>query len=184
MGILGIFEKRKKAAQEYQEKQARLLKLQKLSFINSPDRLVFSEEQIMNATNNLIQNDLRIIEDCKNIVMSTIKPDTFFSRLDLLVQKAEHLCKFEGLIQFAGALPSEALKEVNNEYQIAVKMFLIRYYTNTFEKAQAMKTDKGRINQYVKFYDSLQSYYPLMNDENKEYIETKYHLHQSEYEKQ
>ena len=120
------------------------------------------------------QNDLRIINDCTKIVESTLKPDVFFMRLNLLVEKSKHLANLEPYFSFSGVSPTDAYNEVLNNYQEAVRLFLIRYFTDTFDKAEAMKTEKGRIGKYQKFYDSLQEYYFYMNEENIDYVETKY----------
>ena len=120
------------------------------------------------------ENDLRIIKDCTKLVENTLKPDVFFSRLNLLVEKSKHLCDFEPYMTFSGASPTAAYSEVINNYQEAIRLFLIRYLSDTFDKAEALKTEKSKIGKYQKFYDSLQEYYCYMNEDNINYIETKY----------
>lgn len=46
-----------------------------------------------------------------------------------------------------------------------------------------MKTDKGKLNQYQKFYDSLKPYFAEMNADNINYVETKYRVYTSALEK-
>ena len=157
-----------------QSKKERLLKWQALVTGEAGDRLVMSEQQLRNASNQQAQNDLRIMNDCKKIIESTLDPETFFSRLNLLVEKGEHLCKLEEYISFSGASPSAALSEIKAEYQEAIKQFLVRYFCDTFDKAEALKTQNGKNGRYKKFYDSLQPYYSVMNADNIDYIETKY----------
>lgn len=156
------------------EKKERLLRWQKLILTNSPDRLIMTEQQLKAATQQQAENDLRIMNDCYKIVEETIKPDVFFMRLNMLLEKSLRLCSFEQYISFKGANPSEAYNEIKTKYQEAIKQFLIRYFSDTFDKAEAMKTEKGRIGKYQKFYDSLQEYYKFMDKENIDYIETKY----------
>ena len=155
-------------------KKQRLLDGQKIVMENSPDRLVMSEQQLRQVSIQQAQNDLRIMNDCKNLVSTTVKPDVFFGRLNLLLERGEHLKSLEQYISFSGASPTAALNEIRQNYQEAVRQFLIRYFSDTLDKAEAMKTEKGKRNKYIKFYESLQPYYCYMNDSNKEYVETKY----------
>lgn len=155
-------------------KKQRLLDWQKTVMDNSPDRLVMSEQQLRQVSIQQAQNDLRIMNDCKNLVSATVKPDVFFARLNLLVERGEHLQRLEQYISFSGASPTAALNEIKQNYQEAVRQFLIRYFSDTFDKAEAMKTEKGKRNKYIKFYESLQEYYCYMSDSNREYVETKY----------
>ena len=48
---------------------------------------------------------------------------------------------------------------------------ITNYSNSVMEKANSLKTDKGKKNQYKKFYENLQPYYPFMNPENQCFIE-------------
>lgn len=159
------------------KKKERLLQWQKAVMIDSPDRLIMTEQQLKAITVQQAENDLRIIQDSIKLIETTLKPDVFFMRLKLLYEKLAHLCNIEQYIKFTGTVPSAAYHEFSNEYDEVIKQFLIRYFSDTFDKAERMKTEKGRIGKYQKFYDSLQEYYYYMNDENIEYIETKYNAY-------
>lgn len=182
---MGFIDFLKKAAEELNaltpqgkeaalQRKARLLEWQNLIMQEERTDLIMTEQQLRQFTTQQAQNDLRIINDCARLVQTTTKPDVFFSRLQLLWEKSEHLAKLEKYISFSGASPSAAFAEVRENHQTAITEFLIRYFSETFDKAEAMKTEKGRIGKYQKFYDSLQDYYRYMNDENIDYIETKY----------
>lgn len=155
------------------KKNEKLLNLQKIVLENSPDRLIMTERQLIASAESMAQRDLEIIQDCIRLIGDTKNPDTFFSRFDLLVEKADHLRLFEDYISFT-ASPSLAFGEVWADQQEAIKRFLIRYFCDVFDKAEAAKTDKGKLSKYQKFYDSLQPYYHKMNADNIDYIETKY----------
>jgi hypothetical protein len=155
-------------------KKEHLLRWQKLLIPDSPNKLIMTEQQLKSATMQQVENDLRIIQDCVKLVEKTTKPDVFFMRLNLLKEKSKHLASFEKYIKFSGASPTAAYNDVVQNYHEAVNKFLIRYFSETFDKAEAMKTEKGRIGKYQKFYDSLQEYYCYMSYENIDYIETKY----------
>ena len=120
------------------------------------------------------ENDLRIIADCTNLVQTTLNPDTFFTRLNLLVEKSKHLCELEGKVNFTGASPTAAYIEVKENYQEAINQFLNRYYLDVCSNADTLKTVAGKNGRYQKFYDSLQEYYQYMNGENISFIETKF----------
>lgn len=168
MALFDFMKKKSNAKKEY------LLRWQNVVMPEKGNKLLVTEEQLRATTQYIAANDLRIMNDCINIIQSTLKPDTFFMRLNLLADKAKRLAVLEQYISFSGASPSSAYNEVVENYQEAIKEFLIRYFSETFDKAEAMKTEKGRIGKYQKFYDSLQEYYPYMDDKNKEFIETKH----------
>jgi hypothetical protein len=158
-------------------KKQRLLEWQNVVMAQKLNRLAMSEHQLRQASVQQAQNDLRIMNDCEKLLSTTVKPDVFFNRLNLMVEKGQHLQQLEKYISFSGASPTAALNEIKQNYQEAVRQFLVRYFSDTFDKAEAMKTEKGKQNKYIKFYESLQEYYCYMSDSNKEYVETKYHAY-------
>ena len=168
---MGFFDLLKKKATERRDY---LLQWQKTVLADDTNKLIMTEQQLKEATLQQAQNDLRIINDCKKLIETTLKPDVFFMRLNLLVEKVVHLCELEKYISFSSVSSTTAYIEVKNEYNQAIKQFLIRYFSDTFDKAEKMKTEKGKIGKYQKFYDSLQEYYCYMNEENIDYIETKF----------
>lgn len=151
-----------------------LLQLQKIVVADSPDKLIMSEKQLKSLAATSAQRDLDIIQDCVRIIGTTKKPDTFFSRLDLLVEKADNLRTYEKFLSFKGASPSAAYGEIWSDYQEAIYQFLFRYFLDTLDQADKAKTAKGKLSKFQKFYDSLQPYYERMNAENIDYIETKF----------
>lgn len=155
-------------------KTERLLQWQNAIMQDSPNRLIMTEQQLRDATTQQANNDLRIINDCVKLVSQTTKPDVFFTRLNLIVEKLRHLASLEKYLAFSGASPTAAYNDVMRDYNESIRLFLIRYFSETFDKAEAMKTEKGKIGKYQKFYDSLQEYYCYMTEEHIDYIETKY----------
>ena len=168
MGLFDFLKKKANANKEY------LLSWQRLVMPDSQDDLIMTEQQLRSATMQQAENDLRIIQDCMRLVEKTTKPDVFFMRLNLLVEKSKHLVSLEKYITYSGATATAAYNEVCTNYHEAINQFLIRYFSETLDKAESMKTEKGRIGKYKKFYDSLQMYYGYMSEENIDYIETKY----------
>ena len=163
MGLFDLFGKKKK----------HLLELQEVVLGKKSTRLIMTEKQLISAATASAQRDIEIIQDCVRIVSETKKPDTFFSRFDLLISKSEHLRIYERFIRFTES-PSAAYGQLWNDRQECIGQFLVRYFSDVFDQAEKLKTDKGKLNKYQKFYDSLQPYYEQMNAENIDYIETKY----------
>ena len=178
MGLFAFIKKKIEAnAEAERQRKERLLQWQRLVAPDSKDALIMTEQQLTAITKQQAANDLRIMNDCAKLVESTLKPDVFFMRLQLLWEKAEHLCVLGQYITFSGASPTAAFDEIRQNHQLAIRQFLERYFSATFDKAEAMKTEKGRIGKYQKFYDSLQEYYYVMDEKNKNYIERKYKDH-------
>lgn len=157
----------------YFGKSKKLLEWQNILLGEELPRLKKNEKQLLQMTMPRINNDLRIINDCKRILMETTKPDVFFSRLKLMEEKTKDLVLFEPYVQFKGAKPSAALDEFYKDKNECIYSFIIRYYNVIDEKAKSLKTQKAQIRQYQKFYESLQEYYDLMDESCKKYIDYK-----------
>lgn len=162
---------KKKEDKEY------LLEWQNTVMTDKNDKLYMTKNQLLPITQGQAQGDMEMIDDCVKFVNETKNPETFFSRLELLENTSIHLVSLEKYINFTGTTPSQALQEFYEQKQIAIKQFLIRYFISVSDKADKLKTERGKHNQFQKFYDSLVPYFDIMNDENKEYIETKYNLY-------
>lgn len=166
MGLFKLF-KKKKSKKE-------LLDWQRLIMSDSPQKLVMTEAQLTQFTYQQANNDLRILQDCLKIISTTVKPDIFFSRLDLLKEKAKRLVQFEPYIEYEGASPSAAFQEVVAKEQDAIYDFISRCYSSAFDKAEKLKTEKGKKNQFQKVYESLNLYRDRMNQHNIKYLEYKF----------
>jgi len=164
MGLLDMFGKGK----------AELLELQKIVLDNSPDELILSKKKLIELARIHAENSLRIVHDCNNILQNTTKPDVFFERFQLMILHSSNLVILEKYIPFSGASPTDAFHVLMSEKQECINQFLIRYFCAVFDKAEKMKTDKGKLNQYQKFYDSLVPYFDEMDADNIDYVETKY----------
>lgn len=171
MGL--IFRKNKRMIAQNKVRE-HLIEWQNKLLTEPVETLIMTEKQLREETNIRVMNNLRIGNDCTRILETTIDPDVYFGRLQLLVETIEDCVIFEKYVSFANAKPSEALEEVKRDRQQSIKQFLIRYFTAVFDKSETMKTNKGKLNQYKKFYDSLQPYYDRMSANHIEYIETKY----------
>lgn len=166
MGILKLF-KKKKSKKE-------LLAWQRILTPDSPRKLIMTESQLSQFTCQQAGNDLRVIEDCLKIIFTTTKPDTFFSRLDLLKEKAKHLVMLEPYWEYEGASPTAAYQEVIDQEQDAIRAHIDECYYSTFKKAEKLKTEKGKKNQFRKVYEELLLYQDRMSQSNINYLERKF----------
>lgn len=141
---------------------------------DSPDKLICSEAQLKDIACQSAENSIRIVHDCSKILQETTNPEVFFDRFRLFSEHTFNLSLLEPYVSFDGASPTEAYLLIIKEKQEAIKEFLIRYLYKVDTKAESLKTQKGKLNQYQKFYDSLKPYFEEMDAENIDYIETKY----------
>lgn len=139
---------------------------------DAPNTLIMNEKQLKETTSLQAENDIRIINDCIKIISETINPDTYFSRFNLLLEKGNHLLILEQYIKFSGASISDAIQEIHDNKQESIRNFLSRYYENVSLKMKSLKTEKGKMNQLEKFYNSLKPYFLEMNQENIDFIES------------
>lgn len=119
------------------------------------------------------EQNLRIIQDCVNIVNSTKNPDTFFERYELMEKKIDELIAIQGP-KYTGQSPTELKTQVVSKKQAAIHDMIDRYYTDVSVKASALKTAKGRMNRFHTFMSTLEDYYDQMNDANIKYAEDLY----------
>lgn len=111
------------------------------------------------------QNDLRIIGESSKIVEETVKPDVFFSRLDLIYERYEHLSSIEKFLSFQGELPSEMYEKVKAKYVDYVKEFIEKYFLDSYSRALDLKTVSGKENRIKKSFATLMQYQEKMNDD-------------------
>ena len=165
MGLFNLFGSKQKED---------LLELQRLVLVDSPNKLIMSEKQLKATAAQTAARDLEIIQDCLRLIENTTNPDTFFSRLSLLAEKADRLRSFEKYIKFSGASPSAAYGEYWEKRQECIKQFLFRCYSDACHKAESAKTAKGKISKFQKYMDTLQPYYDQMDDANISFIKTRF----------
>lgn len=154
--------------------KASWLELQDLVTDKPYGKLIMSKKRLLAVAKSCATRDIKIMQDCSRILQSTNKPETFFSRLDLFNVQLNRLMIFQKHIRFSGVNPSRIYDTFQKEYQELLHNFLVRYFSDVFDHAEKLKTDKSKLARYQKFYDSLQPYYVIMNEDNIDYIETKY----------
>lgn len=154
-----------------------LLEWQNVILEDESAKLIMSRDQLEDCTIEQAQNDMRIFDDCATLINSTVKPDVFFSRLDLAESTLDHLVTLEPYMNQIKCIQLDAsMSDLMNKFQEEKDSyttdFLYRYYASVKEKADGLKTEKGKQNQFQKFYESLEPYFESISDLNMEYIES------------
>lgn len=160
-------------------RMAELLEWQNTVCEDKSEKLFMSTKQLEEATIQAVSNDIRIFDDCSNILNKTSNPTVFFPRLDLAEKTLMHLCTLEPFIEKTNQIAmnetaSDLHKQFLDNKDKYVCDFIYRYFWTVKEKAETLKTEKGKLNQYQKFFDSLQPYSEQISEQNMKYVEAMY----------
>lgn len=110
----------------------------------------------------VLQNDLRILNDCANLIENTTNPDVFFPRFTLYYEKLSLLANAQkdNLVTVMGDDILEKFLTFNtpDAKNDAINNFIKRYWDATCTKAAELKTQKGKDNCFENFKTTLSSY--------------------------
>ncbi|MDO4170811.1 MAG: hypothetical protein Q4D45_13080 [Lachnospiraceae bacterium] len=113
-----------------------------------------------------LQRDLEIINDCAELIEKTANPDTFFNRYDLYMKKLSILADAQAShrVTIKGDNLTQKYKRMNNEEQRieTINAFIDRMWTDTCQKAEKLKTEKGKANRFNRFIEILTTYNDCM----------------------
>lgn len=115
---------------------------------------------------------LKIVNDSARLVNTTCKPEVFFSRYTLLIELLENLKKLEVYRCFKSK-PSKDLNHLNSNKIYTINDFIDRYYQNSLQKIQNLKTITSKENNIKKFEQNIEPYKKHMDEENIKYFYTK-----------
>ena len=127
------------------------------------------KEQAKEQANQL----LKIIKDCVELVNTTVNPDVFFNRYNLMLEHIEKLSGLEctGIFENSPELPSQAFVRVEEQFSAATNDFLDRSFENAKKQADTLKTDKGKINAINRYFDNMEKYIVYMSGESIEHFD-------------
>lgn len=139
------------------------------------EKLYVNRKQLEFATIQIVQDCMRIFDDSVRIIESTTKPDVFFSRLDLAEKELATLVYIEPYMKQVKAITmNQSMQELMNKFQNGKDQyicdFLYNCYYKTKEKANDMKTEKGKQNQFKKFQESIEPFVDRLNELNTDYF--------------
>lgn len=165
MGLFDLFKKKEK-------NNLKLLKLQNSVYGKNYDKIIFPKQQILDSACNVyVPQIARMINDSVELVNNSVVPETFFFRLNFLIEKLQELITIEELIVFNPPLPSTQLDEVIEKYDLIIQQFLERYIENCVGKIKKLKTDKGKLNKINKSLENILEYKKFLKNSHLDYIE-------------
>lgn len=111
---------------------------------------------------------LKIINDCANLVNTTVNPEVFFPRYSLMLDYLEKLAGLEctGIFNNSKAKPKEEFYRVDDLFPAATNSFIDRSFAAAKEKAEALKTESGKKNAISRFFASMDKYRVEMEPES------------------
>ena len=142
-----------------------------LNFFNKQIRINIDENTIVVVHNRkeaefYIAGMLKIANDCANLVNTTKNPDVFFMRYNLLINKLENMAKLEPFKCFKGTLPSQNLANILNKKELTINDFIDRFYSDTLEQINKLKTERAKEKRIENFYNELSKYNDYMLPNN------------------
>ncbi len=159
---MGLFGKSKRELLEWQQ-----------LLIPGSKKLVLTENQLRAQTLSVVNRHIQIAQDCVELINTTNKPDTYFERFELLIEKLQLLCCFEKYMKFSSKSPKTNLQNILSNKTNSTNAFIDRYWNSVNTKAATLKTERGKKNQYDKFFDSLHKYENKMTTESISYYKQK-----------
>jgi hypothetical protein len=126
-----------------EKENIKLLKLQNIIYGENYNRIVLPQQQILNdACNIYVPQITRMINDSIELVNNSVVPNTFFFRLDFLIEKYNELVIIEDLIAFDPPLPSAQLNDIMGKYNLTIQQFLEIYVEKCVAEITKLKTKK------------------------------------------
>lgn len=115
---------------------------------------------------------LKIAQDCAKLVNTTVKPDVFFSRYDLLESVLACLVLTEPYVKFNGTQPMAQLRKVQAQRLQAERDFIQRSYDRMIQEARALKTEKGQSGRLVKYFTTMEGYAEQLGPDGAAYLQS------------
>lgn len=119
------------------------------------------------------QQLLKIIRDCAELVNTTVKPDVFFPRYNLMLEHLESLAGLEctGIFDNSPELPSAAFLRVEEQFKEETNKFLDRSFEAAKKHADTLKTENGKKNAIKRHFDNMEKFIIHMDGESLEYFD-------------
>jgi hypothetical protein len=119
------------------------------------------------------QQLLKIVNDCAELVNTTVNPEVFFKRYNLMLEHLETLTGYEctGIFDKSPELPSEAFLRIESQFAYETNKFLDRSFENAKKHADTLKTESGKANAIKRYFDNMEEYIVYMSGESLEYFD-------------
>ena len=125
--------------------------------VKNQTRLIYSKKQLVELSNIYINRKLEIATDSINILNTTCNTETFFSRYELTLSILSELSDFEKFVPFTNS-PEQELNKITSEKDRHTKDFIERAWESLLTKNRNLKTEKGKNNRILKFFNELDKY--------------------------
>lgn len=156
-----------------------LLEWQQL-LIPGSDQLYLTLEQLQYQTETAIETHKRIMLDCQHLILKTTNVQIFFERYSLLIEKISILQRLKNFTDIDGYQYTEdydyLLTEYINDKQFYIKQLFDRCWNEAIIKADSMKTEKGKRNQFDKLMSSFVRYKNHMTNDTVQQFLDKYFI--------
>lgn len=117
-----------------------------------------------------VKRHQEILQDCMDLIETTNTVDVYFSRYDLLVKTLEECALYRILFHDYPYNPDEALRKAYQSRSASIMLFIRRSHEYMKQKALSLKTEKGRTNRYIKYYNELISHLDTSDHEVMDYV--------------
>lgn len=121
------------------------------------------------------QRLIEVYNDSQKLFNTTKTPEVFFSRYDLglkcLRDLEEIKIKTNNAIKYTGDNINDAISLLENSRTNETNLFIERYFESSKEKAEKLKTEKGRINNSEKSKSELMKFSNRLTEEQKDRID-------------
>ncbi|MGG7207117.1 tetratricopeptide repeat protein [Clostridium perfringens] len=163
MGIFNFFKSKNKATKSEINSA-----WQKIICGNTENSI--TKEDLLKLSNLYIEDRIRIIMDCVNLINSTTSIDVYFNRYNLLTEKLNELSLLEPFIPFKAPAPSIQLQQILLEKDLKTKEMLQRAWNNTKLKILDLKTDKAKLKNIDSFFESSYSHISSLGTESTKFL--------------
>lgn len=170
MGLLKTFMRAAIMQKQIERKNAQKRTKSAVNEIMEKQRLA---EKIRAQTKEQSQQLLKIVRDCAELVNTTVNPDVFFPRYNLMLEHLETLAGYEctGIFDNSPELPSETFLRVEAQFEAATNEFLDRSFEAAKAHADSLKTESGKKNAIKRYFENMEKYIIHMNGESLEYFD-------------
>jgi len=141
-----------------QEKKNHLSRWQKFVVLDMPGTTQLPEPVLKEITEQQIEIDIRVIEESRRVVNSTLNPEEFFPAIDKYLERNEHLATLQWFMAYPKQPENNPYNRAIERYNKYVDAFLIKYFSR----------------EDVKSAEGLKPFYKYMDEEHVKYIEERF----------
>lgn len=123
-------------------------------------------------TEETIYNEIRIVQETAYLIDTSKNIDTVIGRIQFIPEHIMYLKQLEKMNLYTA---SPSADEYYNEYILLkdkkIQQGIVRCYKEVLDKANELKTEKGRINRINKYFEKIEKYKPMLTPIMQTYID-------------